>query len=238
MTVLVDMPIAKQPFPVPELLPRVPASELPEVPRQMNGTRNTPQMTPQVNGCTDDPFKLGSQYAYTPRKIKVFTIGAGFSGLLMAHKFQHRFPEMREIVDHTIFEARSDIGGTWLANHYPGVQCDVPAHIYVSVNSSANIHRLIVLQAFPFDPNPDWERFYASGSDILAYMKHTVKKWNLDRDLQLNTKVIGAQWQEGLGQWKVTVECDAKRRDEYCHVLIGAQGVLVYVNQSFSRFPV
>lgn len=80
------------------------------------------------------PFELSSQYAYTPRKIRVFTIGAGFSGLIMAHKFQHRFPAMRNIVEHTIFEVRDDVGGTWLANHYPGVQCDVPAHIYVSAD--------------------------------------------------------------------------------------------------------
>lgn len=85
-----------------------------------------------TNGDLHDPFVLASEYAYTPRRVKVFTIGAGFSGLLMAHKFQHRFPDMEEIVDHTIFEARPDIGGTWLANDYPGVQCDVPAHIYVS----------------------------------------------------------------------------------------------------------
>lgn len=60
-------------------------------------------------------------------------------------------------------------------------------------------------------------------------MKHTVKKWSLDRDLQLNTRVVGAWWQEELGQWKVTVEHQGNQRDEYCHVLISAQGVLVYV---------
>lgn len=87
--------------------------------------------TDTPNDCID-PFELSPQYAYTPRKIRVFTIGAGFSGLIMAHKFQHRFPAMRNIVEHTMFEARGDVGGTWLANHYPGVQCDVPAHIYVS----------------------------------------------------------------------------------------------------------
>lgn len=86
-----------------------------------------------VHECID-AFELSPQYAYAPRKIRVFTIGAGFSGLIMAHKFQHRWPAMRNIVEHTIFEARGDVGGTWLANHYPGVQCDVPAHIYVSVD--------------------------------------------------------------------------------------------------------
>jgi len=87
--------------------------------------------TAHTNGDVLDPFSLNQQYAYTARKLKVITIGAGFSGLILAHKFQHRFPEMQDIIENTIYEARSDIGGTWLVNHYPGVQCDVPAHIYV-----------------------------------------------------------------------------------------------------------
>lgn len=60
----------------------------------------------------DVRIPLNDQYAFTPRKLKVITIGAGFSGLLMAHKFQHRFPEMQEYVEHTILERHSDIGGT------------------------------------------------------------------------------------------------------------------------------
>jgi hypothetical protein len=74
---------------------------------------------------------LNQQLAFTPRKIRVITIGAGYSGLIIAHKFQHRYPEMQDMVEHTIFEGRSEVGGTWLVNTYPGVQCDVPAHIYV-----------------------------------------------------------------------------------------------------------
>ena len=73
------------------------------------------------------------QYALNPRKLRIITIGAGFSGLLIAHKFQHRFPELQDFVEHTIFEGRNDLGGTWLVNTYPGVQCDVPSHIYVSL---------------------------------------------------------------------------------------------------------
>jgi hypothetical protein len=105
----------------------------PRIPSLVNGTRESLETNGLNNGVShDDPFELDTKFAYNPRKVKVITIGAGFSGLLMAHKFQHRFPEMQDIVQHTIFEARSDVGGTWLANHYPGVQCDVPAHIYVS----------------------------------------------------------------------------------------------------------
>ncbi|OBT87269.1 hypothetical protein VE02_02964 [Pseudogymnoascus sp. 03VT05] len=172
---------------------------------------NGSPITAHTNGDATDPFSLSQQYAYTSRKLKVITIGAGFSGLIMAHKFQHRFPEMQDIIENTIYEARSDIGGTWLVNNYPGVQCDVPAHIY----------------AFPFDPNPDWDRFYASGGDIQAYIKRTVKKWNLDRDIKLNTSVTSAVWQEDLGKWKLTVEHEGKAREEFCDILISGQGVLV-----------
>ena len=79
------------------------------------------------------PVSYNAEYALKPRKLRIITIGAGFSGLMLAHKFQHRFPELQEFVEHTIYESRSDIGGTWLVNTYPGVQCDVPSHIYVSL---------------------------------------------------------------------------------------------------------
>jgi hypothetical protein len=131
MTALVDTAVAHPPvLPQAQLLP-IPATEVPAVVSNVNGFRQA-AATATTNGVSEDPFKLDAKFAYTPRKMRVITIGAGLSGLLMAHKFQHRFPEMRDIVEHKIFDMRSDIGGTWLANHYPGVQCDVPAHIYVS----------------------------------------------------------------------------------------------------------
>ncbi|KAF2151574.1 FAD/NAD(P)-binding domain-containing protein [Myriangium duriaei CBS 260.36] len=212
MATEVQFPLTEAHLPPASVLPRIAPPEIPEVAKV---PLKMPQVTTTSIDDTEaigDPFQLSSEWAYQPRRLKVITIGAGFSGLLMAHKFQHRFPKMRNIVEHQIFESRSDVGGTWLANNYPGVQCDVPAHIY----------------AFPFDPNPNWERFYASGGDILNYIKATVRKWSLDQDLHLSTKVIGAWWQEEFGKWKVTVEHQGQQRDEYCNILISAQGVLVH----------
>jgi hypothetical protein len=83
-------------------------------------------------------------------------------------------------------------------------------------------------QAFPFDPNPNWSHFYGSGAEIQEYIKKTVRKWNLDRDIQLNTQVTKAEWQEEQGVWKVSVIHDGVARDEYAEVLISAQGVLLY----------
>lgn len=107
-----------------------PAKPNGEIPKP---TRSSDVSTTKSYEGNQYTIPLHNQFAYKPRKLKVFTIGAGFSGLLVAHKLQHRFPDLADLVDHTIFEARKDIGGTWLVNHYPGVQCDVPAHIYVSL---------------------------------------------------------------------------------------------------------
>ncbi|OBT75667.1 hypothetical protein VF21_05161 [Pseudogymnoascus sp. 05NY08] len=172
---------------------------------------------PTTNGSTINTaskdniaIPVNAQPSFKARKLRVIVIGAGYSGLTLAHKLRYQHPEMEEIVETKIFEARSGIGGTWLANTYPGVQCDVPAHIY----------------AFPFDPNPSWSKFYASGQEIQEYVQRTVTKWDLARDVLLNTKVVGAYWQEKTSQWKVEVEHGGVRREEYAEILISGQGFL------------
>lgn len=73
------------------------------------------------------------------RRLRIVTIGAAVAGMGFAYKLQHEHKLTTEcLVDHTIYEANKDIGGTWLVNTYPGVACDVPAHVY----------------AFPFEVSP------------------------------------------------------------------------------------
>jgi hypothetical protein len=76
---------------------------------------------------------LNEANAFTPgKKLRMVTIGAGYSGMTLAQKFQHKYAEeMDQIVEHVIYEARDSVGGTWGVNTYPGVMCDVPSAIYV-----------------------------------------------------------------------------------------------------------
>lgn len=68
------------------------------------------------------------------RKIRVLTIGAGVSGILMAYQIQKQCQN----VEHVIYEKNADIGGTWLENEYPGCGCDVPSHAY-TYNFALNV---------------------------------------------------------------------------------------------------
>jgi cation diffusion facilitator CzcD-associated flavoprotein CzcO len=54
------------------------------------------------------------------RRIRVIAIGAGFSGILIAYKFQRELTN----VELAIYEKNGDIGGTWLENRYPNCACD------------------------------------------------------------------------------------------------------------------
>lgn len=75
---------------------------------------------PVANGTTHNDWAIDpSAFAFTPRKLRVVCIGAGFSGLIMAYKLKHERP--LDYIDFTIYEKNSEVGGTWYENVYPGV---------------------------------------------------------------------------------------------------------------------
>lgn len=59
------------------------------------------------------------QPSFTPRKLRLVCIGAGFSGLILAHRFKYEM-KMDDIIDLQIYEKNPDLGGTWYENRYPG----------------------------------------------------------------------------------------------------------------------
>jgi cation diffusion facilitator CzcD-associated flavoprotein CzcO len=97
----------------------------------LNPEMHTASDIGEVSDRAKISIPVNNQPSFTPRKLRAIIIGAGYSSLTLVHKLRHQHPEMEDILTYKLFEARSDIGGTWLVNTYPGVQCDVPAHIYV-----------------------------------------------------------------------------------------------------------
>lgn len=58
-------------------------------------------------------------------------------------------------------------------------------------------------------------------------MQRTAEKWNLRRDIQFNSRVVGLEWLEADGKWRVRVrQNEAEERDELFDVVVSAQGFL------------
>ncbi|KAM0120697.1 hypothetical protein ACP6JC_002709 [Aspergillus fumigatus] len=170
------------------------------------------------NGHLQDGWSVDpSQFAFTPRKLRVVCIGAGFSGLILAYKLKHERPI--DFVDYTIYEKNPEVGGTWYENVYPGVGCDIPAHSYV----------------FPFEPNPNWSKFYVSGPEIQDYIVKTTDKYGLRDKITFNTKLLQVAWDEGDGKWKLTLEQGGSLIEDVADIVVDGSGILKYATITSGR---
>lgn len=109
---------------------------------------------------------------------EVVIIGAGLSGVCAAIKLKEA-----GIDNIRVFEKASDVGGTWRDNHYPGVACDVPSHLY----------------SYSFAPNPDWSRWYAPGAEIWDYIRKCTIDFGIHDQITFSTTIESAVW--NLDHW-------------------------------------
>ena len=117
---------------------------------------------------------------------RIAVIGAGMGGLCAAIKAREAGHEV------LLYEHADSVGGTWRANRYPGVACDVPAILY----------------QFSFAPNPHWSHHYARGPEIHAYTQGLVDQFGLADCLHLNEGVERATW-NGTA-WDIVTETGAR----------------------------
>ncbi|CAG8017036.1 unnamed protein product [Penicillium salamii] len=144
---------------------------------------------------------IKEQYGYTPRKIRMICVGAGLSGLSLAHMIKHEMKD-NEFLDYTIYDKNAEVGGVWYENKYPDT--------YV----------------FRFEPNPDWSHFYVSGAEIYEYIQKTVRKWGLDEHVELNSKIIESRWDEDSGKWKVKVDQNGTIKEDEAEILVNGMGLV------------
>jgi cation diffusion facilitator CzcD-associated flavoprotein CzcO len=144
--------------------------------------------------------------ARTPR---VAIIGAGMSGIGMAAKLRKA-----GIESFRIYEKWDDIGGTWHANTYPGLTCDIPSRYY----------------CYTFAPNPNWSRVYSPGREIWAYLDRVAREFELYDRISLNTEVVEARWAGGRWLLRTSDGEDA----EYDFIVTAAGGLVHTVKPDIS----
>jgi cation diffusion facilitator CzcD-associated flavoprotein CzcO len=105
-------------------------------------------------------------------------VGAGFAGIGLALRLQRSGQ-----TDFTVFERAGAVGGTWRDNTYPGVACDIPAHLY----------------SLSFETNPDWTHVFAQGHEIRDYLERAADE--VRAHIRLDTPVLDMEWDDARTVW-------------------------------------
>jgi 4-hydroxyacetophenone monooxygenase len=104
----------------------------------------------------------------------VIVIGCGESGLLAGIKLRDAG------VPFVIIERQSGVGGTWLANRYPGLRVDVANQYY----------------SYSFEPTDHWTHLYSEQPEILRYLNDVAIRHNILAHVRFDTEVAAAQWSD------------------------------------------
>ncbi|RNB92461.1 NAD(P)/FAD-dependent oxidoreductase [Brevibacillus fluminis] len=115
-------------------------------------------------------------------------IGAGFSGLYMLHRLREAGFSARA------YEAGDGVGGVWYWNRYPGARCDSDS-IYYNYTFSDEL-----IQEWT------WSSRYPEQPEILRYLNFVADKFDLRRDIQFETRVTSAHYDEGQNRWNIQLD--------------------------------
>ncbi|MBN9040564.1 MAG: cyclohexanone monooxygenase [Rhizobiales bacterium 62-47] len=132
------------------------------------------------------PSNAAKHRASTADTYDVVVIGAGFAGMYMLHRLRGLGLSVR------IYEQGSGVGGTWYWNRYPGARCDVESMQY-SYSFSDELQQ-----------EWDWSERYAPQPEILRYANHVADRFDLRPDIQFDTRIDQAVFDEANNSWSVT----------------------------------
>nr|WP_233286043.1 NAD(P)/FAD-dependent oxidoreductase [Bradyrhizobium brasilense] len=135
----------------------------------------------------------------------VIIIGAGLSGMYQLHR-------LRELgLSARVFEAGTGVGGTWYWNRYPGARFDSESYSYGYSFSKELLEEW------------EWSEHFAGQPETLRYCNYVADKFDLRRDIQFESRVTSAIYQDATRSWRITLESGAQHS---CRFLITAIGPL------------
>ena len=140
-------------------------------------------------------------------QLDAVIVGAGFAGLYMLYRLRELGLSVR------VLEAANGVGGTWYWNRYPGARCDVESIEY-SYSFSKELEQ-----------DWTWSERYASQSEILRHLDHVADRFGLRHDIQLNTRVRSAVFDEDASRWSVVTEWGERMSARYCVMATGSLSV-------------
>lgn len=145
-----------------------------------------------------------TQHPQNTTDLRIVIIGAGMAGILSAIKLREAGYN-----NFIVYEKSAALGGTWHENTYPGLACDVPAHLYT----------------YSFAPNPDWSHVYAPGPEIRVYFENVAKKYGVVDRVRFNQEITACEFIDS--RWQIRMKSG---HTDHADVIIAASGVLHHPN--------
>jgi cation diffusion facilitator CzcD-associated flavoprotein CzcO len=153
--------------------------------------------------ATQEKTTSGNTSSGPAESYDAIIVGAGFGGLAMLNRLRGQGLSVR------VLEAGDGVGGTWYWNRYPGARCDVESMEY----------------SYQFDEalqqEWEWPERYAPQPVILKYLNHVADRFDMRKDIQFNTRVKSAVFDEAANRWTVTTESGARMTAKYCVMATG-----------------
>ena len=138
-------------------------------------------------------------------QFDAIVIGAGVTGLYSLYR-------LRQLgLSAKAFEEGSGVGGTWFWNRYPGCRFDSESYTYGYSFSEE------LLQEW------DWKEHYSGQPENERYLNYVADKFDLRRDIRLNSRVLSAIFDEDANLWDVRMEDGHRARGRF---LITSVGIL------------
>ncbi len=133
--------------------------------------------------------EIANDGASATTELDALVIGAGFAGLYQLLCLRDRLG-----LSVKALEAGGGVGGTWYWNRYPGARCDSESHVYW----------------YTFSPDLmrewQWSERYPGQPEIMRYLNYVADRFELKRDIQFNTRVTSAHYNETTNRWRVQTE--------------------------------
>ena len=132
-------------------------------------------------------------------------IGAGVAGLYQLHQLREAGLNVRA------YDTASNVGGTWYWNRYPGAKFDSEGIIYQYLFSEELYKGWSWSERFPGQP------------EIERWLQYVTESLDLRKDIQFQTTIKSAVYQEDRKRWLVTTD-SGERID--CKYFVTCAGML------------
>lgn len=114
-------------------------------------------------------------------------VGAGFGGIFLLHNLRKLGYKCK------IYEAGTDLGGTWHWNCYPGARVDSETPVYEF--SMPEVWK-----------DWTWSEKYPGWQEIRRYFEHVDKVLDVKKDVSFQSKVVAADYDTSQHRWIVRSE--------------------------------